>query len=302
MGLQDDDARAAAGQRVDLGLGHRREIGQHAHTTRRRDGRKLGRRQAHDADEPPGDAHETALHEPLPGEIREGRLAAVVEVRRDELRVLHRLHEAAEGRGAEIEFVVADRERVVAQQRHREAVVEGRALLLRGLERRARQEVVARVEQEDPAAERFARVEGPEERIEAQVVDLAMESRDAAVARIGHTVAVGIAQGREQARFAVVVVEDRQREVGQRGARTTVRARGGGEGDDREERSQQQRGRSERRLHIGSSSRSESRSPDGNGLRWFDRSSRSSGPPARTTDHLDRIIHGWRRRHAPMDS
>ena len=147
---------------------------------------------------------------PSVGELCQPRLVAEVEVGRHERwRVAaEALDEVGEHVGAEVELVVADRERVEADLVEREGVVEGHALVETRLELRAGEEVVARRQQDHAAVRRLPGRSG------ASPCRIRPQLRRRASAKRAIPPKCGVAGAAEQLRLAVVVMQDRQRERG----------------------------------------------------------------------------------------
>jgi hypothetical protein len=163
------------GQGVDLVLRDGGQIGQHLDPAGRGDRRQRRGGQPDHADSLTSLPHDGGFDQATAGQAR---LARIVEVGRREGHPSHRLDEPGEGRRPEVELVVADGQSVVAEPGDGQAVVERSPVLLRGLEGRAGQVVVAGVEQVGTAAPGLTAVVGSLAGVMAQLIDLGLESGD----------------------------------------------------------------------------------------------------------------------------
>ena len=142
------------------------------------------------------------------GQRLQARLAGEVEVGGKERDVgIDARDEVGEHLGAEVELVVADRERVIVDRVDHHAVVERRALLERGVELGPGEEVVARA-QRHHRARHLARVQSGAALGGgglALQLDQAHEGRSPAIA-------LELGAGVQQLQFGIVVVQDREAE------------------------------------------------------------------------------------------
>ena len=198
-----------ASQLRDLAVDDRREVALDLHVARRGDRRDVGRRQADDPDplavalDDRGGRDAARVGEVL----QRGALEA--EVGGDERDVVvHALDELGQADLPEVELVVADRHRVVAERVGDDGVGPRRALLEAEQQREAGQEVVAGGDEQRARALRLVAVlaaHGRDGRLGAQALDDGLEARGAAVA--------GLRIARGELRLAVVVVQQREPEV-----------------------------------------------------------------------------------------